>query len=137
MPMSELAVEAEINGWGAQMEAALDDLEDDPKKLKSFLEENLGPMADGCASRPIFNLVRNARELVRDYRRSQAQEAKLLGNKFLVGAQGSEVVIMLPAKKMSGAEAVNLAAWLVAVSTVAPGGGKEEFEREYKEAISS
>jgi hypothetical protein len=61
-------------------------------------------------------------------------------NTFMVGAQDGTVRILnVPAvlKGLTGAEAVNLAAWLVAVSEPMPGGGRDAFETAYLLAISS
>lgn len=58
-------------------------------------------------------------------------------NEFLVGAKGGKLVIMRRPMELTGAEAVNLAAWLVAMSVIAPGGGKDAFDAAYREAISS
>ena len=37
-------------------------------------------------------------------------------NKFFVAAQGDQIVIMRPAQRISHDEALNLAAWLVALA---------------------
>ena len=58
-------------------------------------------------------------------------------NRWLVGVQGEQLHIQNPQSRLTGAQAVELAAWLVAMSAVLPGGGREAFERAYREVTST
>lgn len=56
------------------------------------------------------------------------------GNRFMVGSMGNDVVIMFPPRRPIGkADALNLAAYLVAVSCAT----EEEFLRVYRAILNT
>lgn len=53
-------------------------------------------------------------------------------NEQLLGLRGDHLIIGMP-KPMTGRQAVELAAWLVVMSVVLPGGGEEAFHAALSE----
>jgi hypothetical protein len=58
-------------------------------------------------------------------------------NQWLIGSQGGTVLVQNPQTRFTGAQAVEFAAWLVAVSEVLPGGGKEAFDMVYRDVTAT
>jgi len=56
-------------------------------------------------------------------------------NTFMVGAQGDDIVILAFGRRLTRAQAINLAAWLVALADWSP--EHEEFHAALKEAKES
>lgn len=63
------------------------------------------------------------------------ERATEAGNRFFVGLQGENVMIMRPVpQRLTKAEALNLAAWLVALADET---GGEEFDGLLKQVITT
>jgi hypothetical protein len=58
-------------------------------------------------------------------------------NQWLIGAQGGAVVVQNPQTRFTAVQAVEFAAWLVAVSEALPGGGKEAFDMVYRDVTAT
>jgi len=52
-------------------------------------------------------------------------------NKSLVGIRGTDVIIGFQKRILSKEEAINLAAWIVALTDI------DEFEKEYQDVVNS